>query len=240
MAEYIATRASAPLKSVPGTNSQAPNAMGSSTTTPQQEAAHRISPRTHPFVEEPQPTPSTSESGRVKFPLNDGAWEGSVTPSAKSVSDHVSTARATTSGDDKQSKISSSPTPPILANPVHLLPPRRYEPSGGHGAAQGDPTAHQSPSNSTPVNSCEIPPPGTPIRRERDQNVMATPTVEKAIPNAPALLAASSPGPISSPSTCPPVLTRTREEQLYHETKYLVAPHPPNELGRRTALHKLV
>jgi hypothetical protein len=239
MAEYFATRASVPVKSVLGTSSQAPNVMGPLTIMPQQEAAHRVSHQIQPFVDEPQPTPSTSATGSVMSPFSDVTRKGSVTPRAKSASDYISTAQATTSRDEKQSK-TSSPTPPALANPIHPVSPQQYKPSGGCGAVRADSTVPQSASNPEPPDFCQIPTLGTSIRRERDQNLMATPTVERAAIHTPALSAVSSSDPIPSLSTSSPVLTRTREEHLYHETGYFVAPHPPNELDRRTALHKSV
>lgn len=101
-------------------------------------------------------------------------------------------------------------------------------------------------SNLSSGDFCDMPSIGSSFSHERDQVALglAGPSTERR-PEAP-------PTPSSSAGSNPlnsrpvdkdipkPALTKTREEALFEQLQYFVPPHPPNELERRTALHKSV
>ena len=112
-------------------------------------------------------------------------------------------------------RVEQSTTSPTPLTPV----PQRNEGPESHGALRGNPTASQLSLNAQPAEFCIT---GTTVHRERYQHSVTATAVEQTALNPPAS----------------PALIRTKEEHLYLESGYLAAPNPPNELDRRTALHK--
>jgi len=233
MTEYLAAREPSltdtpPAVFSPGSSDQAPNIMWRVNISPQHEDIPRVSCQSPQSVNVPQstPPPTFSATAAVSSPFSGSAVKGAATPNMRSTPDYFVIA----SGDEQST--TSSPTPPALPNPPVFLPRTG---SGRRASPRSHLKTPLSSSSGGLADMCSTP--GTSVRRKRNQSPTAAHTMEQTTFNSPV---ASSSNPIPTPLKSAPSLTKTKEERLYRERGYFAAPHPPNELGRLTALHKSV
>jgi hypothetical protein len=240
MTEYLAARDHSladkpPAVSAFGSSDQAPNVMWRVNIPPRHEDVPRVSSRNPQSVDVPQstPPPTLAATAAVSPPFSGSAVKGAATPDMRSTPEDFVNAQA--ASGDEQSTTSSSLAPPALPNPPVFLPRTR---SGRRAPPRSHPKIPHSPSGGGPASICS--PTGTSVRRKSNQSPTAAHTMEQTTLNSPAPSVAGPSNPILTPLKTAPSLTETREEHLYRERGYFAAPHPPNELGRLTALRKSV
>lgn len=221
-----------------------------------------------PSIDEPQSTPRMSNTTSGMSPLTTDTTRGVATPftTSKRAAEYFPDIRVTPNdtifGSPRPSTSTLSPTSTVIADAnsnsnTSTFLPSPTTPVGINllrdplAAALSSPTSTLSTETATGPGDgptfCDVPmvgishhsaTPSTPPTEAGDFNLPESPPADTSASASSSFSHANPTSPSSSLSESHSGLMKTREEALFQELNYLVAPFPPNELDRVTALRR--